>query len=196
VTRVPCRSGSRMRAASVVGTTGRIHHVHRMCTGRAGRCLSPPSQTVPRMRPSPVCGGTRSALRPSRGRRSAPGRRAQRKARDPGGPGRPLAGKRQQWRGPAGRLKWLKVCSPAAGNGTAGGKPKQRTGTQIAVRGCCTAAPGTPPGSQGSPLPEGSQGRPGRACRGRRQTGPWAAARHPRNPPHPRALPRGRTARA
>ena len=59
-------------------------------------------------------------------------------AEDPGGPGRPLAAKRQQWQGAACRLQWLKAEREAPSR--AAWEAKVRTGSEIAERGCRKAA--------------------------------------------------------
>jgi hypothetical protein len=121
----------------------------------------------PRRRPATG----RGCIRPSRGRRSAPGRRTYRRVQDPGGPDRPLAEKRQQWRGPADRLEWLKVRS--RGSHKAARRTKENgPGHKSPSRGCRKATPGVPrraPGGFARSLeagPAGSAGAGGKPAPG------------------------------
>jgi hypothetical protein len=79
----------------------------------------------------------------------------ERMARDPGGPERPLAVKRQQWRGAAGRPSASRCDRFVPGN-RAEREAKDRTGTQIAA----TRVPEGNPGTVRCGEPQGSQGDP------------------------------------
>jgi hypothetical protein len=114
------------------------------------------------------CGRLRASL-PATGRectpfftwqRPAPGRRALRRARDPGGPDGPLADRRQQWRGNAGRLKWLKVRSRGSGRPGAAREAKATDRDTNRRNAGAGRQPRGPPKVPGSPPQGGSRGGP------------------------------------
>ena len=145
------------------------------------------------------CGRLRASL-PATGRectpfftwqRPAPGRRALRKARDPGGPGRPVAASRQQW--------WRSRCpskdsrlDPRSSSGGGAGEPKIGPGQKSPPTRAPHGDPGDLPRSRGAL--KGLSRRPGRVSWGRRTTGPRVAERRLRTRRTP-ASPPGRTAR-
>jgi hypothetical protein len=114
--------------------------------------------------------------------------------RDPGGPDGPLANRRQQWRGNAGRLEWLKVRSRCSGRPGAAREAKATDrDTNRRQRGRRKAAQGTPkvPGSPARGSRGGPAGSPG--------AGGQPAPGLPRGACVTRRTPaalRGRTARA
>ena len=185
-----CGSGSRLfrRSRNSGMTSAEIHHVRR----RAAAVLIPGTWRVwQHMRAA--C-RRRGVMHPTP--HMASGRRLEDRSslegRDPGGPDGPLAAKRQQCRGNAGRLQWLKVRSRSSGNLERRRKPKQPAGTQIAATRVPEGNPGTvrcgepDKGSRGGP--RGSPGTGASQPRGCR-------VRHPRYPSHLRPHRRGRTAR-
>jgi hypothetical protein len=82
--------------------------------------------------------------------------------RDPGGPDGPLANRRQQWRGNAGRLEWLKVRSRCSGRPGAAREAKATDrDTNRRQRGRRLATQGTLPRSRGVPQGALEEARPG-----------------------------------
>jgi hypothetical protein len=109
--------------------------------------------------------------------RSAPGRRAQRRARDPGGPERPLAAKRQQWRGAADRPSASRCDREPRRRGER--EAKDRTGTEIAVTRAPQGSLGTRKGPGGL-FPKSPRGGPAGSPGTGSAPVPWAAERRPR----------------
>ena len=112
----------------------------------------------------------------------------ERMARDPGGPGRPLAAKRQQWRGTADRPSASR-CDRRSGNGAAGSQRSDRD------RNRRHAGAARRPGD---PRPRGSRKLDGasREATVRRPPGPvrsrsWVAHEAPAYPSHSRTAPHG-----
>ena len=113
--------------------------------------------------------------------------------RDPGGPDGPLAAKRQQCRGNAGRLQWLKVRSRSSGRPGAAQEAKA-TGRDTNRRNA---------GAGRQPWHREVRSTPTRDARGGPRGSPGTGAsqprgcrvRHPRYPSHLRPHRRGRTAR-
>ncbi len=146
------------------------------------------------------CGRLRASL-PATGRectpfftwqRPAPRRRALRKARDPGGPGRPVAASRQQW--------WRSRCpskdsrlDPRSSSGGGAGEPKIGPGQKSPPTRAPHGDPGDLPRSRGA-LHKGAleEARPG--LLGPEDNRPPGCREAPAYPSHP-GLPPGRTAR-
>jgi hypothetical protein len=104
-----------------------IHHERKA----SRRHLSPRPPRVPKVSSSLAGDGTWMGP-PTVSRGSGRRLEGERMARDPGGPERPLAVKRQQWRGAAGRPSASRCDRFVPGN-RAEREAKDRTGTQIAA---------------------------------------------------------------